>query len=709
MTERFEYDNTIVRNFAAATAIWGIVAFLVGIIIALKLVFPGFLGHIPTLSYGRLRPLHTNAAIFAFAGNAIFVGVYYSLQRLSKARMFSDSLSKVHFWGWQLIIVSAALTLPFGFTTAKEYAELEWPIDIAIALVWVVFGINMIGTIVKRRERHMYVAVWFYLATFITVALLHIVNSFELPVSFLKSYSAYAGVQDALVQWWYGHNAVAFFLTTPFLGIMYYLIPKAANRPVFSYRLSIVHFWSLVFLYIWAGPHHLLYTALPDWAQSLGTAFSIMLIAPSWGGMVNGLLTLRGAWDRVREDPVLKFLVVGVTAYGMSTFEGPMMSLKSVNALTHYTDYVIGHVHLGALAWNGGLAFALLYYIVPRIYRTSLFSTKLANVHFWLATTGILFYAIPLYVGGITQSLMWREFTPDGYLKYPNFLETVLRIVPMYALRVVGGTIYLLGAATAVFNLYRTAKSGRLLANEEAFAPPLAPDTETGSTWHRAVEGKPVQFAILTFVAIVIGGAVEFIPTALVKSNIPTIASVKPYTPLELEGRDLYIREGCSNCHSQMIRPMRAETERYGEYSKPGEFVYDHPFLWGSKRTGPDLAREGGRYPDSWHYLHLNDPGSTSPGSIMPAYSWLFNHTLDTDHIEGKIITLRKLGVPYPVGYEQQAGTDLRSQAAAVSARLKNTGVNAAPDLEVIALIAYLQRLGTDIKAPVVASASEVK
>ena len=373
LVETFQYDNAIVRHFAVATAAWGLVAFLVGLIVALKLVFPGFLPDIPNLSYGRLRPLHTNAAIFAFGGNAIFVGVYYSLQRLCKARMFSDRLSAIHFWGWQFIIVTAALTLPLGFTTSKEYAELEWPIDLLITGVWVVFGWNMIGTILRRRERHMYVSIWFYLATFITVALLHVVNSLELPVSLLKSYSMYAGVQDALVQWWYGHNAVAFFLTTPFLGVMYYFIPKAANRPVFSYRLSIVHFWSLIFLYIWAGPHHLLYTALPDWAQSLGTVFSVMLIAPSWGGMVNGLLTLRGAWDRVREDPVLKFMVVGVTAYGMTTFEGPMMSLKNVNALTHYTDYIIGHVHLGALAWNGGLAFAMLYYIVPRIYGTTLY------------------------------------------------------------------------------------------------------------------------------------------------------------------------------------------------------------------------------------------------------------------------------------------------------------------------------------------------
>jgi cytochrome c oxidase cbb3-type subunit I/II len=487
---------------------------------------------------------------------------------------------------------------------------------------------------------------------------------------------------------------------------MYYLIPKAANRPVFSYRLSIVHFWSLVFLYIWAGPHHLLYTALPDWAQSLGTVFSIMLIAPSWGGMVNGLLTLRGAWDRVREDPVLKFLVVGVTAYGMSTFEGPMMSLKSVNALTHYTDYVIGHVHVGALAWNGGLAFGLLYYVMPRIYNTRLYSVKLANLHFWLATTGILFYAIPLYVGGVTQSLMWREFTPDGFLRYSNFLETVLRIIPMYALRAFGGTLFLTGGAIAVYNLYATAKSGRLVANEAASAPPLVRETVTESSWHRAVEGRPAQFAVLVFISVAIGGAVEFIPTALVKSNIPTISSVKPYTPLELEGRDLYIREGCMNCHSQMIRPMRAETERYGEYSKPGEFVYDHPFLWGSKRTGPDLAREGGRYPDSWHYLHMNEPVSTSPGSIMPAYSWLYTQRLDVSHTEGKIITLRRLGVPYPEGYERQAVADLRAQAEQIAANLNATGQQASADQEIVALIAYLQRLGKDIKSSAAVAAS---
>lgn len=701
--ETVEYDNRIVQRFAMAAAGWGIVGFLVGLIVAIKLYYPEFLGGIDFLSYGRLRPLHTNAVVFAFAGNAIFFGVYYSLQRLCKTRMYSDLLSSIHFWGWQLIIVTAALTLPLGITTSKEYAELEWPIDIAITLVWVVFGWNMLATIARRKDKHMYVAIWFYIATFLTVALLHVVNSFELPVSFLKSYSAYAGVQDALVQWWYGHNAVAFFLTTPFLGIMYYFVPKAADRPVYSYRLSIIHFWALVFMYIWAGPHHLLYTALPDWAQSLGVVFSFMLIAPSWGGMINGLLTLRGAWDKVKSDPVLKFFVVGITAYGMSTFEGPMMSLKNVNAIAHYTDYIIGHVHLGALLWNGGLTFAMLYFIFPRIYRTKLHSIKLANWHFWLMTLGVLFYVIPLYWGGITQSLMWKQFLPDGTLQYPNFLETVTQIIPMYVLRSIGGTLYLAGACVGVWNIYKTAKSGKLVASEKVevvnYRVKLEKEEKKKEGWHRHLEGAPLRFSLYTFVAVLIGGVVEYVPTALIESNIPTIASVTPYTPLELEGRDLYIREGCNTCHSQMVRPFRSETERYGDYSKAGEFVYDHPFLWGSKRTGPDLHRVGGKYPDAWHWKHMLEPRSTSPGSIMPSYGWLFDSKLDTTHTEGKILTLQKLGVPYRDGYERQAVADLKQQASKIASSLQGAGVqNVRPEQEIIAIIAYLQRLGTDIK-----------
>jgi cytochrome c oxidase cbb3-type subunit I/II len=702
--ELVRYDNAIVKMFAVAALGWGIIGFLVGLIVAIKLYVPEFLGGIDVLSYGRLRPLHTNAVIFAFAGNAIFVGVYYSLQRLCKARMFSDLLSKIHFWGWQTIIVSAALTLPLGITTSKEYAELEWPIDLAITLVWVVFGWNMIGTIMRRKERHMYVAIWFYLATFLTVALLHVVNSLALPVHLLKSYSMYAGVQDALVQWWYGHNAVAFFLTTPFLGIMYYFIPKASGRPVFSYRLSIVHFWALIFLYIWAGPHHLLYTALPDWAQSLGAVFSVMLIAPSWGGMVNGLLTLRGAWDKVRVDPVLKFFVVGITAYGMSTFEGPMMSLKNINALTHYTDYIIAHVHLGALLWNGGLTFAMLYYIIPRIYRTKLYSVSLANWHFWLMTLGVVIYVIPMYWGGITQALMWKQFLPDNTLQYNNFLETVTQLIPMYVMRSIGGTLYLIGACVGVWNLYKTAKSGSLLADEEVYVVnqmrvQTVPSTAHKEYWHRVLEGKPLRFSLYTIAAVLIGGVVEFIPTALVESNIPTIATVTPYTPLELEGRDIYIREGCYTCHSQMIRPFRSETARYGDYSKPGEFVYDRPFQWGSKRTGPDLHREGGKRPNAWHWKHMENPRSTSPNSIMPAYPWLYTTMLDTKHTEGKILTLQKLGVPYPEGFAGRAVADLREQAKQVAAGVEEGGIRGVqPEQEIVALIAYLQRLGTDIK-----------
>lgn len=711
--ETVSYDNNIVRLFAIASAVWGLVGFLVGVMVAIKFYWPGFLGGIDYLSFGRLRPLHTNAVIFAFAGNAIFLGVYYSLQRLCKSRMFSDALSKIHFWGWQLIIVAAAVTLPLGITTSKEYAELEWPIDIAITLVWVVFGWNMIGTILRRKERHMYVAIWFYLATFLTVALLHVVNSLELPVHLLKSYSMYAGVQDALVQWWYGHNAVAFFLTTPFLGIMYYFIPKAAERPVFSYRLSIIHFWALIFLYIWAGPHHLLYTALPDWAQSLGVVFSFMLIAPSWGGMVNGLLTLRGAWDKVRTDPVLKFMVVGITAYGMSTFEGPMMSLKNINALTHYTDYIIGHVHLGALLWNGGLAFAMMYYIFPRIYRTKLYSLSLANWHFWLMTLGVLLYAIPMYWGGITQSLMWKQFAEDGTLQYPNFLETVTQLIPMYVMRSIGGTLYLVGACVGVWNLYKTAKSGSLLADEEVQVVNRMHEHahEPKEGWHRLLEGTPVKFSVYVLIAVLIGGVVEYVPTALIDANIPTISTVTPYSPLELEGRDIYIREGCYTCHSQMIRPFRSETERYGEYSKAGEFVYDRPFQWGSKRTGPDLHRVGVKYPEpSWHWKHMMEPTSTSPNSIMPAYTWLYERDLDTRHTEGKILTMQKLGTPYPEGYATVAVNDLRKQAGFIADKLKAAGMkDVNENKEIIALIAYLHKLGTDIDPATKAKVEEWK
>lgn len=697
--EKFEYDNRIVKNFAFASVFWGVIGMLVGLLAAFQMYYPALNFNLPFTTFGRIRPLHTNAVIFAFVGNGIFAGVYYSLQRLLKARMFSDVLSKINFWGWQTIILLAAITLPLGLTTGKEYAELEWPIDILITLVWVVFGINMVGTIIKRRVQHLYVAIWFYLATFVTVAVLHLVNSFELPISLFKSYSWYAGVQDALVQWWYGHNAVAFFLTTPYLGLMYYFVPKAAGRPVYSYRLSIIHFWALIFLYIWAGPHHLLYTALPDWAQSLGVVFSIMLIFPSWGGMINGLLTLRGAWDKVREDVVLKFMVVAITAYGMATFEGPMLSLKNFNAVAHFTDWIIAHVHVGALGWNGMLTFGMLYWMIPRLYNTKLHSTKLANWHFWIATLGILFYTIPMYWGGFMNALMLKEFSPDGNLVY-TFLDVTKQLKPMYMMRGIGGTMYIAGSLIMVYNLWKTAASGKLVANEAAEAPALrGQKVHDDGYWHRWVERRPIALLVLALVVILVGGIVEFLPTFLIKSNIPTISTVKPYTPLELQGRDIYVREGCYTCHSQMIRPFRSETARYGDYSKGGEFIYDHPFQWGSKRTGPDLAREGGRQTNVWHFNHMYDPTSTSPGSIMPRYPWLFDDLLDTASTPAKIRAMQTLGVPYPAGYDAVANKDLRAQANTIKENLAKEKIMVNGDEEIIGLIAYLQRIGTDIKA----------
>lgn len=713
--EQFYYDNKIVKMFLWATILWGIVGMLVGLTIALLLIYPGLLeftgsgNAISWLSFGRLRPLHTNAVIFAFVGNGIFLGVYYSTQRLLKARMFNDVLSRINFWGWQAIILAATITLPLGLNSSKEYAELEWPIDIAVVLIWVVFGINLIGTILKRRQRHIYVAIWFYIATLVTIAVLYIFNNLEMPVSAFKSYSVYSGVQDALVQWWYGHNAVAFFLTTPILGLMYYFVPKVANRPIYSYRLSIIHFWTLIFLYIWAGPHHLLYTALPEWAQNLGTVFSIMLIFPSWGGMINGLLTLRGAWDKVRENPVLKFFVVAITAYGMATFEGPMLSFKNVNAIGHYTDWIVGHVHIGALGWNGFMIAGIVYWLAEKLWKTPLYSKKLANAHFWIGTIGILFYAIPLYVAGFTQAFMWKQFNPDGTLVYGNFLETVTQILPMYAMRAIGGTLYLTGFILLAINVIKTAKAGSPVEDELAEAAPLkriSGQRIAGEGWHTWLERRTVLFTILTTVAILIGGLVEIVPLMLVKSNVPTISSVKPYTPLELEGRDIYIREGCNNCHSQMIRPFRSEVERYGEYSKAGEFIYDFPFLWGSRRTGPDVHRIGGKYNDNWHFNHMLDPRSTSPGSIMPRYSWLIKNNMNASNLESKMKGLVTLGVPYTDIEIAGAKQKLMDQAKQIESNLrqdpefvKNYGSSNIQNKEIVALIAYLQRLGTDIKA----------
>lgn len=755
-TQKFSYDNGIVRAFLYATIIFGVVGFLLGLTAALMLFYPelpefffgtddatikslaagnlqGLINTQGAFGFGRIRMLHTSAVIFAFVGNSIFAGVYYSMQRLLKTRMYSDTLSWIHFWGWQLMIVSVVITFFMGINTSKEYAEHEWPIDIMIAVVWIIFGINMFGTIAKRRVRHLYVAIWFYIGTWVAVTMLHVFNNLEVPLSFTgwKSYSAYSGVKDALVQWWYGHNAVAFFLTTPVLGLMYYFLPKAADRPVFSYKLSIIHFWSLIFVYIWAGPHHLQYTSIPAWAQALGTGFSIMLIAPSWGGMLNGLLTLRGAWDKVRENPILKFFVVAVTCYGMATFEGPLLATKTLNKIGHFTDWVIGHVHIGALGWNGFIAFGMVYYLVPIMWRTKLWSTKLANWHFWLGTLGIIFYAVPLYIAGFTQGLMWKQFNPDGTLLYKNWLDTVTAIIPYYQMRFVGGLLYISGAILMCVNVIATVRKGSFQKEVPAEAPALANignARKEGEGAHLWLERMPTLMTVLAFVAVAIGGFIEIIPTLTIKDNVPTIAAVKPYSPLELEGRDLYIREGCNACHSQMIRPFRDEVVRFngknGQYSKAGEFIYDRPFLWGSKRTGPDLHREGGKNPSSWHYKHLLNPRVTSAGSIMPRYPWLIANDLDRSKMKDKLVLMKNVfDVPYTKAEIDSADQwadhqaekivkDIFSESAdvkkAYEQRKAAEGASFKPleKKEIVAVIAYLQRLGTDIKTTEIKTAS---
>lgn len=697
--ETYSYDDQIVRMFTIATIIWGAVAMLVGVTVAFQLATWKMNFGIEYLTFGRLRPLHTNAAIFAFCGNAIFAGIYYSHQRLLKTRMFNDVLSRIHFWGWQLIIVAAALTLPLGITRGKEYAELEWPITHAITIIWVVFAVNFFGTLIRRRERHIYVAIWFYIATIVTVAVLHIVNGLSLPATLTKSYSVYSGVQDALVQWWYGHNAVAFFLTTPFLGLMYYFVPKAANRPVYSYRLSIIHFWSLVFIYIWAGPHHLLYTTLPEWAQTLGMIFSVALWAPSWGGMINGLMTLRGVWDKVRTEPVLKFMALGITFYGMSTFEGPMLSIKSINSIAHFTDWVPGHVHAGTIGWNYLLTAGILYYLVSKLWNTEIYSKKIANVQFWIATIGLVLYYVSMVTAGITQSLMWRAIDPaTGKLVYPNFIETVVKIIPMYWVRAFGGTFVLISFLIMVYNLYMTMKKGSV-GKEQVFEAYALDDSsiEKNADQHRKLEGLPMVFSVLALLAILVGSAIEIVPSLLSTNYVTKIPTVKPYTPLELIGRDIYIREGCYTCHSQQIRPMAHETLRYGKNSEAGEFIYDHPFQWGSKRTGPDLARVGGKYPNMWHYRHMINPRDVTPQSIMPNYKWLVENTIVTATLPAKMKAMRTLGVPYTDADIESGIANAAAQAKTITEDLMKSGVPAEiGDKEMVALIAYLQRIGVD-------------
>ncbi|TAG11279.1 MAG: cytochrome-c oxidase, cbb3-type subunit I [Verrucomicrobia bacterium] len=790
------YDDRSVRHFMSASIFWGVIGMLVGLLAATQLSWWQMNGKfleaisfglfkaegLSYITFGRIRPLHTNAVIFAFVGNMMFAGVYYSTQRLCKARMASDFLSRLHFWGWQSIILGAALTLPAGLTRGKEYAELIWPLNIAVVLMWVVFGVNFFWTLIKRNERSLYVSLWFYIATIVTIAMLYIVNHLSLPTSLVHSYPIFGGVQDGLVQWWYGHNAVAFFLTTPILGIMYYFVPKAAERPVYSYRLSIIHFWALVFIYIWAGPHHLLNTALPKWMQYLGMLFSLMLWAPSWAGMLNGLLTLRGAWDKLRTDPVLKFFAAAVTFYGMATFEGPLLSIRAVNALSHYTDWTVGHVHSGALGWNGFMAAGMFYWLAPRLWKGKLWSTSLANMHFWLGLVGILLYTAAMWVAGITQGLMLSQTNPDGAtLKY-EFVETLQTIHVPYMLRSFGGGLYLLGFILCAINIFMTARRGiaepmqvevMILKNKDRmtlreafindpvchaiaalcfmilwfFLPTHADkaallvtlllvyrsvklfkknSTQWSDFFNRLIDNY-LPFTVLIFLAAAIGGAVQIIPSLLVNKASQVEERVQTlYTPLELAGRDLYISEGCYNCHSQMIRTLVPDVMRYGPlpdqgYSRLGESIYDHPYQWGSKRTGPDLAREGGilaaeakqmrigKRDNLWHFNHFMDPRQTSPGSNMPPYPWLFDAKTDFKSLPQKIAAQRTLGVPWPALSRDEIEQSARDQGMEIASSLVKAGAflpdqaklsddqlrNHLAESQVIALISYMQKVGT--------------
>jgi cytochrome c oxidase cbb3-type subunit I/II len=804
MTTSITYDDKSVRHFMIASIFWAIIGMTAGVFIATQLSFWQMNGKfldaltggmikaegISYLTFGRLRPLHTNAVIFAFVGNMMFAGIYYSTQRLCKCRMASDTLSKIHFWGWNLIIVAAAVTLPMGLTRGKEYAELIWPINICVVIIWVIFGINFFWTLAKRNEPSLYVALWFYIATIVTVAMLYIVNHLSIPTSWTHSYPVFAGLQDGLVQWWYGHNAVAFFLTTPILGIMYYFLPKAANRPVYSYRLSIIHFWSLVFIYIWAGPHHLLNTALPQWLQYLAMFFSLMLWAPSWGGMLNGLLTLRGAWDKLRTDPVIKFLAAGVTFYGMATFEGPLMAITSVNALSHYTDWTVGHVHSGALGWNGMMAAGMFYWLAPRLWKTQLWSTALANMHFWIAMVGILLYIVAMWCAGIMQGLMLSELALGGTsLKY-EFVETLKEIQPFFIARSFGGFLFLSGFVLLAYNIWQTARSGQAveetvevtlleknrkdtmswggaLLNDPLahiilsmlfillwfFLPPHADKAALlvaallvwkalsafkasnggWTNWHERLLDNYLPFTVLVFVAAAIGGSVQILPTIIVNRAKNVEGRLQEiYTPLELAGRDIYVQEGCYNCHSQMVRTLVPEVMRYGragvkdDYSHLGESIYDHPYQWGSKRTGPDLAHEGGKVAadskymrsgkrgNDWHFSHFIDPRSTSPGSNMPPYPFLFENLTDVKALPGKIKIQTKLGVPWEKLSDAEIIDRAQIQALEIAdsivasdgympgkPELKGISLrDALAKSQGVAVIAYLQKLGTykDVK-----------
>ncbi len=741
------YSDRVVRQFALATLAWGAFGMAVGLLIALQLAFwPANLP--PYLSFGRMRPVHTTALVLAFAGNMIFAGVYHASQRLLQTRLPSTRLAALHFWSWQLIAAAAVLTVPLGHTQGKELAELEWPLDLALLGSWLAFAVQFFWMVRRRNQRRLHPALWFIIATIAAFTAGHVVNGLAVPSGMLDSYSLFAGVQDAAIQWWYGHGAITFFLTAPVFGLLYYLLPRAAGRPIHSYRLAIVHFWGLAFLFAGAAPQQLLNTALPDWAQTAGAAFGLLLWAPSWAGVLNGLLTVRAAWSRLRSDPVLLFIVAALLFQGLAALQAPLFGLKSVSGLAHYTDWTIGHVHITALGWDGLMAAALLYWMVPRLYGTELHSRAAAGAHFYMAVVGILVYLSSMWIAGATQGLMWRAEGPTGGLAYST-VETLAALRIPYWGRLGGGALYLAGFAVMIWNLAATVRRGRPV-DEEAevevaaapagdlrglvfaqpvliaatvaglviaagFANPLAAlglvflagllglgglagaavlRDRVQPTWHQQLERRALAFTALVTAAVMLGPAVEVTPL-LVRGPEPVAGESAPYSPLQLEGRGIYVAEGCHTCHSQMIRPFLWEVARYGEVSSATESLYDHPFQWGSRRVGPDLARVGGRYPNLWHYQHLLDPRAVTPGSSMPPYPHLSDRRVDLDATGDRMRALRSAGVPYDDRAIQGAAAAALAEARAIAADLRQTGqVDVAPDSEMVALIAYLQRLG---------------
>lgn len=740
--ETYRYNDGIVRMFVGATVLWGALAMLAGLLIALLMVIPKLFYELGSdaefLGFGRLRPVHTNAAIFAFAGNAIFAGIYYSTQRLCKARMWSDVLGWLHFWGWQAVILAAVVSYPLGITQGRAYAEMQWPLDIALAVVWIgCFGINFFMTLATRREPRLYLSLWFYIATIVAFSLLHVINNLVSPLGLWQSFPLFAGVQDAVLQWWYGQNVISFLLIMPFLGLMYYFVPKVAERPIYSYRLGVAHFWSLVLLCVLAGPHMVHYSVMPEWLSSLAMLFGVMLWMPYWGGLVNGLLTLRQGRQTSITEPVQQFFYAALLFYAVATLGGPLLSIKSFNALTHYSDWTIAHIHTATLGWNGMLVFGMFYWLMPRLFQTKLWNTQLVSLHFWLATLGVLLYIVPTYAAGMMQGVMWQSLDDTGRLAYPDFVETLERSAPFWWLRLFGGSIFFVGAVLLGLNLvltwarrpasYETPElsAARLSCSVDepvAVVSQLAdkPVLEFGKRveawarfgWHQRWERRPLKFTTLVFLAFTIPSLVALLPVFVVRGNVPAIDTVKPYTPLELVGRDLFIAEGCYNCHSQMVRRLVPETHRFGDYSQAGESAFDSPTQWGKRRIGPDLARVGGRQSSAWHWAHLEDPQAVSPGSVMPSFDYLLDRELDFNKTIERVTAVQRMGVPY-VHELEEAPELARRQAEAIAAEIVSQGGPVkrgqllVMNSQAVALIAYLQRLGVDLNRPAETAAEE--